>query len=84
MPKYLKDDSVKKRSIKVQGGEGREESSRFKGNKHVFSLRSINGKVVSRDPRSDRVNIGLNERNIGGRITLVGKKNVVSIKGKFR
>ena len=39
---------------------------------------------MSRNPRCDRVNIRLNERDIRGRITKVGKKNVPNIQDKFR
>ena len=55
-------DLVKKRSITVQEGEVREERCKFKRNEHVFGLRSVNGKVVSRNPQSNRVNIRLIER----------------------
>jgi hypothetical protein len=36
-------------------------------------LEAFNGKVVGRNPRHDRDNIRLNERDIRGRITMVGK-----------
>ena len=50
--------------------------------KHVYGFK-INGKVVSRNSRSNRVNIRLNERDIRGRIK-VGNKNVISREDKFR